>query len=844
MKGMNNIKRPILVIVIGYILGILMGLYFKYSIVLLYFLITIIYYLCKRHKSINNQKRKFKLISFKRYFRYVKLLFSQKVILLIIISSVISNTMVIIKNTNFEELYIKEQGLTIKGIVVSDKTEKEYSDTYKIKVNKCDEVLKYKNKYLYIKIGKKLKVTLDYGDEIIIKGKYIEPNTKRNYGGFDYKQYLKTNNIYGSVNVENIKINNKKKANVLFYLANKLACKIEKTIDDNLEKNEASLLKGILIGKTSDIEEETYKNFRVANISHILAVSGMHVSYIIIGCNILFEKSIGKRKSKYIIIAILIIYMFVTGFSPSIVRATIMGILFMISKIVYRKNDVWTSISLSLLIILVFNPYIIMDIGLQLSYIGTIGIILLQRIVQDVLKNIKFRDKKKVYKINRKKILFISKIQEILSVTISAQLVILPFMLYHFNLFGTYFFISNLLISLIIGPIIIIGFSVIIFSCVFYPVGKIVFILLEIMIKILIQISQIGNLPFSKIYFSTPKIWIIVIYYIFVSLFILIYPIYTKRKISITQQRFKNIISLIKYKFKESNKKSIKIFLIVFFIVVFLIYVFPKNLKINFVDVGQGDCTFVITPRNKTILIDGGGSKSSDFDVGKSTLFPYILDRGYTKIDYIIISHFDEDHCGGLFYIIQELKVKNIIIGKQNEVSTNYSEFIKTAQNKKINIKVVEGKTKIDIEPNIYFDILWPYSNTMISEDAINNNSLVCKLNYKKFSMLFTGDIEEIAEKEILYKYSKNLGVLKSDILKVGHHGSKTSSSNEFIKEISPKYVVIGVGKNNKFGHPNNGVLERLNNYGTKIYRTDEDGEISIIVNRKGKVKIKKFINM
>ena len=136
MKGMNNIKRPILVIVIGYILGILMGLYFKYSIVLLYFLITIIYYLCKRHKSINNQKRKFKLISFKRYFRYVKLLFSQKVILLIIISSVISNTMFIIKNTNFEELYIKEQGLTIKGIVVSDKTEKEYSDIYKtIEVN-------------------------------------------------------------------------------------------------------------------------------------------------------------------------------------------------------------------------------------------------------------------------------------------------------------------------------------------------------------------------------------------------------------------------------------------------------------------------------------------------------------------------------------------------------------------------------------------------------------------------------------------------------------------------------------------------------------------------------------
>ena len=164
------------------------------------------------------------------------------------------------------------------------------------------------------------------------------------------------------------------------------------------------------------------------------------------------------------------------------------------------------------------------------------------------------------------------------------------------------------------------------------------------MIKILIQISNIGNLPFSKIYFSTPKIWVIVLYYIFIGLFILIYPIYTKKKISTTQQRFRNIIALIKYKLRESNQKSIKIFLLVFIIIIFSIYIFPKSLKVNFVDVGQGDCTFIITPKNQTILIDGGGSKSSDFDVGKSTLLPYILDRGYTKIDYVIISHFDEDH--------------------------------------------------------------------------------------------------------------------------------------------------------------------------------------------------------
>ena len=234
--------------------------------------------------------------------------------------------------------------------------------------------------------------------------------------------------------------------------------------------------------------------------------------------------------------------------------------------------------------------------------------------------------------------------QEILSVTISAQISILPIILYHFNLFGTYFFISNLFVSIIIGPIIILGFLTIILSFIFYPISAMSANILKLMIKILVQISNIGNLAFSKIYFPTPKTWMIVLYYIFICLFILIYPIYAQNKINTTQQRVRNIIALIKYKLRESNPKSIKIFLLIFIIIIFFVHIFPKNLKVNFVDVGQGDCTFIITPKNQTILIDGGGSKSNDFDVGKSTLLPYILDRGYTKIDYVIISHFDEDH--------------------------------------------------------------------------------------------------------------------------------------------------------------------------------------------------------
>lgn len=155
---------------------------------------------------------------------------------------------------------------------------------------------------------------------------------------------------------------------------------------------------------------------------------------------------------------------------------------------------------------------------------------------------------------------------------------------------------------------------------------------------------------------------------------------------------------------------------------------------------------------------------------------------------------------------------------------------------------MVEAGNKIQIETNLYFYVLWPTSTNMISDNAINNNSLVCKLIYKNFSMLFTGDIEEIAEKAILSKYINKTELLNADILKVAHHGSKTSSIKEFISAVNPKYAVIGVGKDNKFGHPSEKTLETLNDKNVKIYRTDISGEIVIITDGDS-VKVKSFLN-
>lgn len=198
---------------------------------------------------------------------------------------------------------------------------------------------------------------------------------------------------------------------------------------------------------------------------------------------------------------------------------------------------------------------------------------------------------------------------------------------------------------------------------------------------------------------------------------------------------------------------------------------------------------------------------------------------------------------GGVLTVLEELKVSKVIISKQGENSENYRRFEQIVEDKKIKVMTVDKGDRLKIERNIYFDILWPKNDKLASENILNNNSIVCKLSYNKFSMIFTGDIEEIAEKQILNEYKHNLGVLNSQILKVAHHGSKTSSIKEFIDAVNPKIALIGVGENNKFGHPNEEVLTRLKTRGTRIYRTDQNGEILVMVDKKGIIKIKRYID-
>ncbi len=684
-----------------------------------------------------------------------------------------------------ENLYKNLKDVTVIGIVQSEINKSEYYNYFDLKVESVNYNLKFKGTKITVRVKKDLKI--EYGDRLVIKGEFLETAGYKNKGIFQYKDYCKTLNIYGSVTAKKVdKIDEKRDLSFFSY---KIRQHIKKNIDDYFGENESAVLKGILLGDTDDISDDIKNDFRDSSISHVLAVSGAHISCIIIGVNLVcgfFLKS--SNLKKIFIILILSFFTFIVGFSPSVIRAVFMVILGLLSKLIHRKSNVYFNLVISSLLILIVNPYYIISPSFLLSFLATLGIVYMYKKCKIKLKN-----------------KFLNYVLNLILVSIYANLFIFPIMAYFFNQISFSFFITNLFISPIILGIELIGMLFLIFP------NEVFSFVLNILLNLLIFISNFcSQIPLSKIFVSSPWIVELVFYYL-VILFL-------------TTKKYRYIL------------KKILIIFIIIILLFNLFFYFDNRLIISFIDVGQGDSTLIETQAGKVIIIDGGGSDT--YDIGKNVLMPYLLNKRIRKIDYMFISHFDTDHVGGLFYIMENLKVQNIIIGKQFDDTENLRKFLEIANKKRINVNIVSKGSRINIEKDLYFDVIWPDSGEKVSENSINNNAMVCKMNYNNFSVLFTGDIEEKAENILTLKY-KNTDYLNSTVLKVGHHGSDSSSIQEFLDLVKPKIALIGVGLNNKYGHPDNQVLERLQKLSCKIYRTDLNGEINIMVS-KGNIKIKK----
>lgn len=457
----------------------------------------------------------------------------------------------------YENFYKKvDDFIELETVVISSQKQSEYYNSYIVKGITGD----FKNKKFILYVNKGTK--LEYGDKIKIAGEFYKPEDARNYKGFSYKKYLQTEKIYGTVNVEKLELKSQNNTIFVFEVSNKIRNRLIQQIKTILPEETEGLLIGLILGDKNYISDEIRQNFQKSSLAHILAVSGAHVSYIILGISYIISiNKVSKKSGYFFIICILIVFIFITNFSVSVIRACIMSIILIISKVIHRKSDIQNIIAISLLIILIFNPYSINSMSLQLSYLGTIGVIFLNPVIEKFLatKSVKLQN-----------------INKIVSVPISAQIAILPIMIKNFNTISFTFLISNLIAMPLLGICIIGGYLITIFSFIFLELAKKIGILLNLVLNVLILVAKFcGSLKLSNVYVIMPSLLTIIIYYVFIIYLVCLFYLKNSRK---------NIIKIL----KKMNYKKIALLVVLLIFIIEIPYSnYNGKLKIYFIDVGQ-----------------------------------------------------------------------------------------------------------------------------------------------------------------------------------------------------------------------------------------------------------------
>ena len=538
----------------------------------------------------------------------------------------------------------------------------------------------------------------------------------------------------------------KKNNNILYKLKNYLINRMSK-----IKKYE--YLNTFILGDSSYIENRVLDSYRTNGISHLFSVSGMHIT-LLSSLMLYILNKLKKHNINYLfVILFLFIYMFLTNFTPSVIRATFLFIFITLNKFLNLNLSTLRILLIILCFNLIINPYSVYNVGFQFSYIISLYLIAFSKII------------------NRYKN-YIIKILVTSCISFFASIPILINNYFNINLMT----ILNNIIFVPLVSIVVFPFSLLVLL-----IPKIDFIY-EVIINILEELSIFVNNFKIEIIFSKINIFINIFYYL--------------------------IITLILYKAYKRSYKYIFLIILMLFIHTNINYI-KNNPYITFIDVGQGDGAFIHLPYNKSnILIDTGGKYN--YNISKD-IISYLKSESIKKIDYLILTHGDYDHMGEAINLVENYRVEKVIFncGEFNELE---QDLIKVLDKKQIPYYSCVKELNID-DNKLNF-----LNNKDYDNENDNSNVIYTKLNNHKF--LFMGDAGLEVEEDIIEKYN----LQDIDVLKVGHHGSKTSSDEEFINEINPKYSIISVGKNNRYGHPNKEVINNLNN--SKIYRTDEDGSI------------------
>jgi competence protein ComEC len=624
------------------------------------------------------------------------------------------------------------------------------------------------------------------GNILLVSGQITKFKQATNPGQFDEQLYNRMSNIDYKITAETISLMDLEYSKVYQGIYN-YKYKVINTFYGILPEKDAGILSAMILGEAELLDEEMKELYQKNGISHILAISGLHISILGISFYQLLSKlRIPLLPATLLSIGFILVYGILTNFSVSTNRSIVMLVVMMIAKVVGRTYDIISALSLSAIIILIQSPLQILNAGFLLSFGAILGIVLLY----PVLNNL--------FSVN-------NQLLKGLILSISIQLMTLPILLYFFYELPVYSLLLNLIILPTASLIIILAVLTGVLGSMFLLAGTFlaggahyILSLYEFLCKIAV------SLPGNHILVGRPSLIQIIAYYMILLLFL-----------------------LVNCQKKSQDGYSSKSIILLSLLCIILFKSNNINLNVTFIDVGQGDGILMEFPNGATCLVDGGSADIKN--LGKYRLEPFLKSKGIGELDYAVITHTDSDHIGGLKELMLEgnIKIHRLIMPEIAETYKEpaYFELVSLALDNDIRVfYITEGDTIR--EGDVAITCLHPSKNFIASSS--NGYSTVLSIRYKEYDMLLTGDLELEGEDKLIYALQQEITGMDFDVLKVAHHGSRYSTSKELLDIIKPEIAVISYGKNNSYGHPHAELLHRLVNSKCNIYTTAQGGAIKI----------------
>ena len=658
------------------------------------------------------------------------------------------------------------------------------------------------------------------GYKISAYGTIRKPLNYNNPGQLDIVTMLKSNGITASLSAGRVGVEIEYVEGSLWtkFLRTMAAVRehYKESMRQVMSNEDAAAIFAMLFGGYEGLKPELTESFVTTGIVHILSVSGSHMSLLAATVALLFKfikLPRGKKKKNVrnlirtlkAVLGILIIlsYAMLSGLIAPVMRSANMGILIFLATTFDIEVGSRRLLTLIGLFMLIDNPLLLFHISFQLSFSATAGLLYLMPIIKMFLSKKRiFEIKGNPYEFKLPKFLAVS-----LSVTLAAQIFSQPIVAWYFNQLSISSLLANLIVIPILEIIIIFGLFAGIVGLIVPPLAKVVFLIDSLMFGIAYELNKlIASLPMSNVYFPTINFAWSAIYYV-VLLFVI-----QKRKVR------ESILIWCRVNIKIVQGVCAVIVLVIAFNIG-VKFTKPSEMQVHFIDVHQGDSALVITPHGHAMMFDTGGIREHIFDIGGRVDVPYLHHYGITKLDYIFLTHAHEDHAAGAGSIVKMLEVDNIITANESKSDYAASMAISEESPKLNNLRSADEGEIYNID-GVKIEVLFaPKIAGVVTGNEVSN---VYKVTFGNASFLFTGDLVKENE-DIILREKKDV---KSTVLKVGHHGSKTSSSKEFIEAVQPRYAVFCVGANNTFGHPRPEVLKLVEESGSKIYRTDRDGAV------------------